>query len=124
MSGFNPDFWEVTISHDSWSRFSSEQGLYYVDPDETEQLRKKIEHARKIMPLVRPIMDQLLTPRQRQVIELYFFAELNQRQIAQRLGVSQQTVNEHLNGKVRNGRNIGGALRKLKKECLLRGIRW
>lgn len=60
--------------------------------------------------------------RQREVVLLYFIEELNQRQIAERLGIAQQSVSEHLYGKIRNGRAVGGALRKLRKACATQGL--
>jgi RNA polymerase sigma factor (sigma-70 family) len=69
-------------------------------------------------------MNEVLTSRQREVIRLYFFEGLNQREIAQKLGISQQSVSEHLYGKKRKGRALGGALRKLRKVCIKRGVRW
>ena len=37
MSRFNPDFWEVTISEESWERFSCEDHLYYRGAEEAAQ---------------------------------------------------------------------------------------
>ena len=53
-----------------------------------------------------------------------FFGQMNQREIAERLDVSQQAVSEHLYGKRRNGKVVGGALRKLTKVCAAQGIEW
>jgi predicted DNA-binding protein YlxM (UPF0122 family) len=69
-------------------------------------------------------MDKVLSPRQHEIIELYFFNGLNQREIAEKLDISQQSVSEHLYGKIRNGRAVGGALRKLRKACIKQGVRW
>ena len=68
--------------------------------------------------------DEVLTERQREVVLLHFVHELNQRQIACRLGMSQQSVSEHLYGRAQGDRRVGGALRKLRKACAKRGIRW
>lgn len=124
MSAFNPDFWEVTISEESWERFSSEEHLYYEEPGEAERRRARAERAEALWPEVRAIIQEVLTPRQREVLALYFLQELNQRQIAESLGISQQSVSEHLYGKMRNGRAVGGALRKLRKACARCGVRW
>ena len=67
-------------------------------------------------------MNEVLTDRQREVVELYYFAQLNQRQIAEHLDITQQTVSEHLYGKVRDGRAVVGAIRKLRKACAERGL--
>lgn len=124
MSKFNPDFWEVTISEESWRKFSTEDHLYYEEPGEAERRHERAERAKALWPTVRAIMDEVLTARQREVVYLYFFESLNQRQIAEKLGISQQSVSEHLYGKIRSGRAVGGAMRKLRKECARRGVRW
>jgi len=49
---------------------------------------------------------------------------LNQRQVGEKLGICRQPISEHLYGKIRNGRAVGGALRKLREECATRGVRW
>jgi len=124
MTPFNPDFWEVTLASDSWDTFSLEDGLWHETVENTAAHRQRTERTGSSWSVIRPIMDAVLTSRQHEVVSLYFFAELNQRQIAERLGISQQAVSEHLYGKVRNGRAVGGALRKLRKACVKRGIRW
>jgi RNA polymerase sigma factor (sigma-70 family) len=121
---FNPDFWEVTISEESWEQFTLEDGLYYESPEEVEERLERAERAESLWPTISAIMDEVLTARQREVISLYFFEGLNQREIAEKLSISQQSVSEHLYGKNRNGRVVGGALRKLKKACAKRGVRW
>jgi RNA polymerase sigma factor (sigma-70 family) len=124
MAKFNPDFWEVTISEESWEQFALEDGLYYESPDEVEKRQKRAERTEALWPIVRSIMDEVLTARQREVLSLYFFEGLNQQEIAEKLSISQQSVSEHLYGKNRNGRVVGGALRKLRKACVKRGVRW
>ncbi len=109
----NPDFWEVTLSHESWRHFSTEDHPYYEAPEDAEARQVREDWAKALMPELRAILDEVLTPRQREAVILYFFEKLNQREIARKLGISQQSVSEHLYGKVRNGRAVGGALRKL-----------
>lgn len=93
MTKFNPDFWEVTISEESWQQFTLEDGLYYESPEEVEKRQKRAERTEAIWPTVRAIMDEVLTARQREVIFLYFFEGLNQRQISEKLSISQQSAN-------------------------------
>jgi RNA polymerase sigma factor (sigma-70 family) len=124
VSTFNPDFWEVTISEESWERFSSEDHLYYEEPGEAERRRAGAERAQALWPEVRAIIEKSLTRRQQEVVALYFLGGMNQRQIAARLGISQQSVSEHLYGKMRSGHAVGGALRKLRKACAKHGVRW
>ncbi|MHC4917898.1 MAG: sigma-70 family RNA polymerase sigma factor [Planctomycetota bacterium] len=122
MTKFNPDFWEVTVSPESWRQFSVKDGLWYEAAADVAARHERAERASVFWPAVRALIDDVLTDRQREVVLLYFIAELNQRQIAERLGITQQSVSEHLYGKVRNGRAVGGALRKLRKACAKRGL--
>jgi RNA polymerase sigma factor (sigma-70 family) len=124
MPKFNPDFWEVTLSAAAWERFSAQDHLHYREPGEAERSDAQSARARALLPQVRRIIREELTERQREVVELYFLKELNQRQVAERLGISQQSVSEHLYGKLRGGRVVGGAIRKLRKACAKHGIRW
>ena len=124
MAKFNPDFWEVTLSQEQWRQFSTEDHLYYEEPDEMEKRHEREERAKALTPTIRTIIDEVLTPRQQEVVLLYFLEELNQREIAERLGISQQSVSEHLYGKIRKGHAVGGAVRKLRKVCVKRGVQW
>ena len=124
MTKFNPDFWEVTISEESWRQFSTEDHLFYQEPGEAERRQARLERAECLWAEIRGIVDQVLTPRQREVVLLYFVERLNQRQIAESLGITQQSVCEHLYGKGRNEHMVGGAIRKLRKECARRGLHW
>ena len=124
MAKLNPDFWEIRLSHEDWRQFTTADRLGHEDPDDLAERHERGARAKALVPELRGVMDKLLTERQRAVVQLYFFGKLNQREIAQRLGISQQTVSEHLYGKMRNGRAIGGAMRKLRAECARRGLRW
>ncbi len=64
---------------------------------------------------VRQALVDVLTPRQRLVVERFFFDGLSQGQIAAELGVSQQVVSRTLHGTRRNGGIVGGALPKLRR---------
>jgi len=122
MAKFNPDFWEVTLASESWQRFSETDRLWYAHAQDVAQRHARLARARRLWPRIRQLMAEVLTDRQREVVLLYFIKELNQRQIAERLGVSQQSVSERLYGKTRNGRAVGGALRKLRKACAREGL--
>ena len=122
MSRFNPDFWEVTLSQENWQQFSTEDHLYYQSPEDAEARASQTAQVESVWPEVRALLEAVLTPRQREVVQLYFFSRMNQRQIAEQLGITQQAAGEHLYGKLRNGRAVGGALRKLRKACARRGV--
>jgi DNA-binding CsgD family transcriptional regulator len=124
MTKFNSDFWEVTISHERWNRLSTEDALGYEPPAEAELRESREASARLLGPALRAILNEVLTARQREVVLMYFFEGVNQSQIAKRLGVTQQSVSEHLYGKTRSGRSVGGAIRKIRRACAARGLRW
>ena len=71
---------------------------------------------------VRALIDEHLTQRQREVVELYFLRGMDQATVATVLGISQQSVSEHLFGKTRDGGQVGGVIRKLRKLCARHGV--
>jgi RNA polymerase sigma factor (sigma-70 family) len=80
--------------------------LWYDDsPDEAHDA---------LYGVVREAVASALTPRQREIIEWHFFEGLSQGEIARRLGVSQQVVQKAIYGVTREGRAVGGALRRLR----------
>jgi RNA polymerase sigma factor (sigma-70 family) len=122
MSGFNPDFWETVVSEAHWERLSTEDGLWPTGED--LPAGEAGRRAHELWPAIKALIDEVLTERQREVLGLYFLADLNQREIAQRLGISQQAVSEHLYGRRRHGRAVGGAIAKLRRACRKRGLEW
>ena len=60
-------------------------------------------------------LASVLTPRQRELIELHYFDGLSQGDIARQLGISQQVVQKCLFGASRRGRMVGGAIAKLRR---------
>lgn len=72
--------------------------------------------AKHIAPLMKEVISHRLTRRQRQAVILYYEEGQTQVQVANELGISQPTVNQHLRGKKRRGRIVGGALRRIEKE--------
>lgn len=67
---------------------------------------------------VRAAVEGALTDKQRAVVEACFFEGLSQGEAATRLGISQQVVSKTLHGAPRDGRLVGGALRKLREALL------
>src|SRR4051812_7757238 len=67
--------------------------------------------------VVAGLIAEHLTPRQREVVELVCLRGLDQPTVARLLGISQQSVSEHLHGRMRRGVRVGGALRKLRRLC-------
>jgi len=63
---------------------------------------------------VRRAVETVLTDKQREAIELFYFEGLSQSEIARRLGVSQQVIQKRIFGANRGGVLVGGALAKLR----------
>lgn len=64
--------------------------------------------------LVRTAVAEALTDKQREVVEAHYFLGLSQGAIARKLGITQQVVHKRLHGVRRGGRQIGGALARLR----------
>jgi DNA-directed RNA polymerase specialized sigma24 family protein len=70
---------------------------------------------------VRHAVENALTPKQREAVELFFFEGLSQSEIGRRLGVSQQVVQKRLYGVRRGGIIVGGALARLREALAPQG---
>ena len=69
----------------------------------------------RLRDAVREAVASALTEKQRAVVEACFFEGLSQGDAARRLGITQQVVSKTLHGAPRDGRLVGGALRKLRE---------
>ncbi len=122
MSYFNPDFWEIPVDFDKLSEFDTKRALWY-ETDEERELRWVREHRQEqIMPQLMEIIENRLTPKQRQAVMLYFFGEKTQEEIGKIMGIPHQVVSQHIYGIRRNGKKIGGAIARIRKACKEKGI--
>lgn len=65
---------------------------------------------RETAALVRKAVEQELTPRQRECVELYFFRRMTMEEVGEALGIGKATVCRHLQkSKRRLGRALGYA---------------
>jgi RNA polymerase sigma factor (sigma-70 family) len=77
-----------------------------------------LDEAREEMfELLRQLVATGLTERQRQIVHLTYDEQLTQAEVAERLGVTQQVVSKALFGVLRDGKRIGGAIRRLRQLC-------
>lgn len=83
---------------------SSERLLWLVHEDASSELFLAVREA----------VATQLSARQREVVEGHFFEGLSQPELAEKLGIRQQVVHKCLYGTKRNGKMVGGALKKLK----------
>ena len=115
---------EVLVSGE---RFDAREGSLF-DPFSAAEVDEPTAALREeMLQLLRELVATGLTPRQREIVELSFVEGLSQAEVAARLGITQQVVSKSLFGVVRNGRRIGGAMRRLRQLCDDNGIdpeRW
>src|SRR5687768_5439071 len=75
-----------------------------------------------VVEQVAVIVANTLTDKQRRIVELYFYDGRSQTDVAAELGISQQAVSRQLFGVMRNGRRVGGAVRRLRQACERAGL--
>lgn len=119
---FNAVFWEVPLEQEAFNRLSNEKGLYYEPPQEAQERVAWSRRAAALKPLLQRLIEETLTQRQRQVVGLYFMEGKTEEEIGRRLGVSAATVSQHLFGKLRSGRRVGGAIPKLRRALARAGV--
>lgn len=87
-------------------RLTSDRALWSDEPPPGDALQRAQERLRRALGL--------LTPSQREAVELFYFDGLSEGQTGHRLGVSQQSIHRRIHGVPRGGRVVGGALSRLR----------
>lgn len=105
---------ELLVSGEVFDRRA--RSLFDAVDDEPDDVREEL------FAILRELVATGLTERQRQIVELVYGEQLTQAEAAERLGISQQVVSKQLFGVVRNGKRIGGALRRLRQLCEEHGL--
>ena len=119
---YNPDFWEVGLDPVDLDRYSAEAALWFESDAER---RARERHSQNLNQLVAPVMDLIetrLTDRQREALLLYFLYDKTQEEVAEIMGISRRVVSQHLFGICRNGKHVGGAIKKIRKLCRRSGV--
>lgn len=121
----NPDFWEIKVDAEFLESALVEPDFLeqlLISPEDEQLNADKERLKQEAVEQIRELIQTRLTPRQCQIIELYFYEGKTQQEIAEMLGINQQVVSKHLFGVLRGGRQVGGAMRKLQKLCEQMGI--
>ena len=123
MPKFNPDFWEIPVPPEYFDQLTTEDYFWYRAPDDayTQMRRAK---RRVVLKQIRRSSANELTKRQAEWIQLYFYKGKTQEEIGDILGISRRVVSQHLFGVTRNGKQIGGAVNKIRKVCRKLGIQF
>ncbi len=125
MSKYNPAFWEISIDPETLERMLVEPDFLdqlLITPEEEQGALDRARIRQEALEQIHVLIQTRLTPRQRQVVELYFHRDMTQQEIALELGLSQQVVSKHLFGVLRDGQRVGGAMAKLRKAAEKLGI--
>lgn len=108
-------YWEIPVDPDVLARFPAAEAEPPRDPEKQRMLDEAVAQ-------LRTIIESGLTPRQREIVQAYFFDGRTEAEIAQQLGIAQQVVSRHLFGALRAGRRVGGAMTRLRKLAEALGI--
>jgi RNA polymerase sigma factor (sigma-70 family) len=108
-------YWEIPVDPEVLARFPAVEPGQARDPEK----QRLIDDA---VVQLRMIIHTRLTPRQREIVNAYFFEGRTEVEIAEQLGIAQQVVSRHLFGTIRAGRRVGGAMAKLRKLAEALGI--
>ena len=123
MSKFNPDFWEIPVPPEYFDQLTTEDHLWYQAPVD-EYTKARCIKRQQVLKQIRQIISEELTDRQTDCVKLYFYEGKTQEEIGEILGISRRVVSQHLFGITRNGKQIGGAINKIRKVCRKLGIRY
>lgn len=125
MAKFDHRFWEIPVEPSALESVLAEPdflaGLLTGSKD-VETLERRADQQEEMVVAIRTIIETHLTDKQRAIVQLYFFEQKTQQEIASTLGLPQQVVSKHLFGVMRNGRKVGGAITKIQKIASRLGI--
>ena len=115
MSDQGQFFWEAHLTQGEWANIPADLARWYEHNYSHQSRLRRQSIINEAIPIVNKIISTELTPRQRQVVLLYFGEQNTEVEIARKLRISQPTVSQHLNGKKRGGKKVGGAMRRIRK---------
>jgi DNA-binding CsgD family transcriptional regulator len=119
---YNPEFWEVPLDQVDLERFPNERGIWFETREDQEGRYAWEDRVNDLTDKLYGVLSEFLTPKQCEVVILYFGHQKTQQEIADILGISRRVVSQHLFGICRNGKHIGGAVNKLRKVCEKQGL--
>ena len=125
MGKYDPYFWEINVDPEVLESALVEPDFLeqlLISPEDEQVSLEKEQLKDEAVDRIKELIRIRLTTRQRQIIEMYFYENKTQQEIAETLGINQQVVSKHLFGVLRDGRQVGGAVRKLRKLCEKLGI--
>ncbi len=122
VSRFDPRFWEVVFAPEKLNMFSEKHAIWCETEEEREFRYQREDKGYKVTPLIMEIIEKDLTEMQRNCIKLHFLCQRTREEVACMLGISRRVVTQHIYGIRRNGKRVGGGIKKIRKVCQQRGI--
>lgn len=119
---YNPDFWEVQIEQADLEKMSDDVGLWFESREDQEQRYSWEDRMGQLMARLDTVIPRGLTQKQFEATVLYFKFGKTQQEISEIMGISRRVVSQHLFGITRNGKSVGGAIKKIQKLCQDQGI--
>ena len=119
---YNPDFWEVRLDQTDLEQIPNEASIWFETGEEQESRYRWEDRIKNLTTRIVTVFSDSLTEKQREAMFLYFCCRKTQREIAEIMGISRRVVSQHLFGITRNGRQVGGAIQKIRKICKEQGI--
>jgi RNA polymerase sigma factor (sigma-70 family) len=125
MTKHDPHFWEIEVAPDVLESLLIEPDFVerlFITPEDERLDLEKAQLKQEALDQIHELISTRLTAQQRRIVEMYFYENKTQQEIAEMLGINQQVVSKHLFGVLRGGQQVGGAVKKLKKLCEKLGI--
>jgi predicted DNA-binding protein (UPF0251 family) len=119
---YNPDFWEVPVDQADLECVPNEAGLWFESGEDRNCRYQWEDRVGHLIPCIDNLIGPSLTEKQLEATVLYFKYGKTQQEISEIMGISRRVVSQHLFGITRNGRSVGGAVKKLQKLCHEHGI--
>ena len=117
MSEGDPLYGAAHLGLEQWNNIPDGSRIHSSYSHGQSDIEQKSAYS-KVISFLFKFMAEHLTARQVEVMRMYHFDyHLTQDAIAQVLDIAQTTVNQHINGKKRNGKHVGGAYQKIRREA-------
>jgi predicted transcriptional regulator len=115
MGEGDPLYRAAHLGLEQWNNIPADPRIRLSYHDQSDKERELA--CSKAVSFLFNLMAEYLTTRQFEVMRLYHLEfHLTQNAVGQLLGIAQSTVNQHLNGKRRGGKNVGGAYRRIRRQ--------
>ncbi len=115
-------FAEVLLPCHRLDAFPDEAALWHETEAERQLRYQREDKKRQIIPLIMEIVEHHLTEMQRICIKLHFVCGKTRTETAHALGISPRVVTQHIYGIKRNGKRVGGGIKRIRSICKKRGI--